>query len=122
MRDNNANLNLPDGVRWSVIVLTICASLSVTSANAQVNYGDGIGNSISRIATPRVWIAQRDNNGERHEDQDNYRSKSDVMREVKRRYDARVLKITLNKKRHAYRVRLLMPNGKVRNISVSAHR
>jgi hypothetical protein len=44
------------------------------------------------------------------------------MQEVKRRYDAKVLKITLNKQRQIYNVRVLMPNGKVRNIQVSAER
>lgn len=51
-----------------------------------------------------------------------YRSRSDVMREVKRRYDAKVLKISLNRQREIYNVRLLMPNGKVRSIQVSARR
>ncbi|MFT6005191.1 MAG: hypothetical protein ACI9SX_000147 [Pseudoalteromonas tetraodonis] len=50
------------------------------------------------------------------------RSRGDVMQEVKRRYDAKVLKITLNKQRQIYNVRVLMPNGKVRNIQVSAKR
>lgn len=54
--------------------------------------------------------------------QSDYRSRSEVMREVKRRYDAKVLKISLNKQREVYNVRLLMPNGKVRNIQVSARR
>jgi uncharacterized membrane protein YkoI len=52
----------------------------------------------------------------------NLRSRNDVMQEVKRRYDAKVLKITLNKQREIYNVRVLMPNGKVRNIQVSAKR
>ena len=51
-----------------------------------------------------------------------YRSKAEVMRIVKRKYDARVLKISLLEQRGIYRVRLLMPNGKIRNISVSAKR
>lgn len=49
-----------------------------------------------------------------------YRSKSAVIADVKRRYNARVLKIALNKKLGVYRVRILMPNGKVRVVSVSA--
>lgn len=51
-----------------------------------------------------------------------FRSRSEVMREIKRRYDAKVLKISLNKKREIYNVRVLMPSGKVRNIQVSARR
>ena len=50
------------------------------------------------------------------------RSRSDVMREVKQRYNAEVLRIKLNEKRMVYQVRVLMPNGKVKNITVSAQR
>lgn len=52
----------------------------------------------------------------------NVRSRSDVMREVKQRYNAEVLRIELDEKRMVYRVRVLMPNGKVKNITVSARR
>ena len=52
--------------------------------------------------------------------QSNVRSKSDVMREVKQRYNAKVLKISLNEKSGTYNVRVLMPNGKVRSLQVNA--
>ena len=98
--------------KWLAISLVVAVfCLTGTSTLAQFEYG----NSISRVPEPGVWVAQNDR-------RDNYRSKSDVMREVKRRYDARVLKISLNEKHGVYRVRLLMPNGKVRNITVSATR
>ena len=48
------------------------------------------------------------------------RSRSDVMSEVKSKYNAKVLKISLNEKAGVYNVRMLMPNGKVRSIQVSA--
>ncbi len=54
--------------------------------------------------------------------QSQVRSRSEVVREVKRRYNAEVLKVTLNKSRTAYKVRILMPNGRVREISVSARK
>ncbi len=50
------------------------------------------------------------------------RSKSEVVREIKQRYNANVLKISLNSKGTAYNVRVLMPNGRVRQITVSALR
>lgn len=53
---------------------------------------------------------------------DNLRSRSDVMQEVKRRYNAEVLKISLDERQQVYRVRVLMPNGKVRNLTISARR
>ena len=52
----------------------------------------------------------------------NFRTRSEVVREVKRRFNARVLKISLNRKRAVYNVRILLPNGKVRNLQVSARR
>jgi uncharacterized membrane protein YkoI len=53
---------------------------------------------------------------------DNLRSRSDVMQEVKRRYNAEILKISLDERQQVYRVRVLMPNGKVRNLTISARR
>ncbi|MCH2191616.1 MAG: hypothetical protein MK188_11890 [Gammaproteobacteria bacterium] len=50
------------------------------------------------------------------------RSKSEVVREVKQRYNAEVLKISLNKQRATYQVRILLPNGRVKQISVNAKR
>jgi len=52
--------------------------------------------------------------------QDNVRSRSDVMQEVKQRYNAKVLKISLNEEAGVYYVRMLMPSGKVRSIKVNA--
>jgi len=54
--------------------------------------------------------------------QNDKRSRSDVMNEVKKRYDAKVLKISLNAKTQTYNVRILLPSGKVRNIQMSANR
>lgn len=50
------------------------------------------------------------------------RSKSEVVREVKQRYDAEILKISLNQQRETYQVRILLPNGRVKQISVNAQR
>ncbi|NND83176.1 MAG: hypothetical protein HKN50_12175 [Gammaproteobacteria bacterium] len=69
------------------------------------------------VLTP-LRHAQKANDSKRQ----NFRSRSEVVAEVKRRYDARVLKISLNRKREIYNVRILMPNGKVRNLQVSARR
>jgi len=52
----------------------------------------------------------------------NLRSRSDVIQEVKRQYNAEVLKISLNERKQVYRVRVLMPNGKVRNLRINARR
>jgi len=50
------------------------------------------------------------------------RSKSEVMDEVKRRYGGQVLRISLNQQSASYNVRVLLPNGKVRNLQISARR
>ncbi|RBP50845.1 PepSY domain-containing protein [Arenicella xantha] len=50
------------------------------------------------------------------------RSRSEVVQEVKDRYNAKVLRIQLNKDRSVYKVRVLMPNGKVRDLSIRASR
>ena len=53
----------------------------------------------------------------------NLRSRREVIQEVKRRYNnAEVLKITLDERRQVYKVRILMPNGKVRNLTIDARR
>lgn len=102
-------------LRLRALRAAVCALAFVLmvapAVNAQMDYG----HSISRQPEIRSWVADNDSG-------DGWRSKAEVMREAKRRYDARVLKITLNEKREIYRVRLLMPNGKVRVVSVSARR
>lgn len=50
------------------------------------------------------------------------RSKSEVMQEVKSRYNGQVVKISLNDRTQMYSVRVLLPNGKVKNLSVSARK
>lgn len=50
------------------------------------------------------------------------KSRSQVIEEVKRRYDAEILKISLDERQQVYRVRVLMKNGKVRNLQISARR
>ena len=50
------------------------------------------------------------------------KSKSEVMREVKRRYNGQVVKISLNDRTQTYSVRVLLPNGKVKNLTVSARK
>ncbi len=63
---------------------------------------------------------QFQNNSERKR---SVRSRSEVVQEVKRRHrGAEVLKISLNRNGTAYNVRVLMPNGKVRSLQVSALR
>lgn len=50
------------------------------------------------------------------------KSRSEVVSEVKRTYGGEVLKVVLNQKRKVYQVRVLMPDGRVRMVTVSAER
>ena len=53
---------------------------------------------------------------------DAIRSRSEVVQEVKERYNAKVLRIQLSRDQSVYKVRVLMPNGKVRDLSIRARR
>ena len=66
------------------------------------------------------WNKTSYKNSSRYAQNNNFRSRSDVMNEVKQRYNAKVLKISLNEQAGVYNVRLLMPNGKVRSVQVNA--
>ena len=92
-------------------ILCVFLLLFASVSTAQTPYGQG----IARQPQTQDWIYLR-------AEKNDFRPKSEVVREVKRRYDARVLKISLNEKRGVYRVRILMPNGKVRNLTVNARR
>jgi len=48
------------------------------------------------------------------------RSKSSVISEVKKRYNGEVVKVSFNERKSSYSVRVLLPNGKVKNVEVSA--
>ena len=49
------------------------------------------------------------------------RSKDEVIKQIKQRHkNAKVLKISLNKQKTVYRVRVLMHSGKVRQLTVNA--
>ena len=60
--------------------------------------------------------------GTQYSQKDNFRSRDDVIREVKRRHNCEILKVSLDERKQQYKVRVLMPNGKVRNLKISARR
>ena len=60
--------------------------------------------------------------GTQYSQKDNLRSRDDVIREVKRRHNCEILKVSLDERKQQYKVRVLMPNGKVRNLKISARR
>lgn len=48
------------------------------------------------------------------------KSKREVMSKVSKQYDAQVLKIQLNSEGTSYSVRILLPSGKVKTVTVNA--
>jgi len=92
------------------------ASLAVTnnaSAFERTDRYSSMPNSSKSSVRGLNSYAQRSQRGK-------VRSRSEVMREVKQRYQAEVLRIKLNERRMVYEVRVLLPNGKVKNITVGA--
>lgn len=79
---------------------------------SKVKYQSGI---TKRRATGKPWATLK-------LAKENLRSRSDVMNEVKKRYEAKVLKISLNSHTGIYHVRILLPNGKVRSVQISRKR
>jgi hypothetical protein len=69
--------------------------------------------SLESVVRPLRWVKNDDRN---------FRSKEEVMNEVKNRYKVKVLRISLNEKRGVYNVRILLPSGKVKNVQLSARR
>ena len=74
--------------------------------------------SVSKQKVYRPWVLSQSSKSSKK----GLRSRSDVMNEVKKRYDAKVLKISLNSHTGIYNVRILLPNGKVRLIQISQKR
>ena len=68
---------------------------------------------LENVIRPLRWVKNEDRK---------LRSKGEVMSEVKNRYNAKVLRISLNEKRGVYNVRILLPSGKVKNVQLSARR
>ena len=69
--------------------------------------------SLESVIRPLRWVKNDDRS---------FRSKAEVMSEVKNRYKAKVLRISLNEKSGVYNVRVLLPSGKVKNVQLSARR
>lgn len=103
----------------SLVLLVLCL-LVPSSATANSAYGEpyrSIRQSgeqlLETVLQPRRLAQNK---------RSELRSRSEVVEEVKRRYNARVLRISLNRQQEIYDVRVLMPNGKVKNIKMSATR
>ena len=117
---------------FTLVVISSCLSIANVSAknsviNQQFEYQFGLDrNSFSHSSRQynRKMNTNTASNSMRwaRNSQGLLLSKSDVIRAVKKRYNARVLKINLKKSHSIYSVRILMPSGKIKNIQINARR
>lgn len=104
-------------------LLCVVVGMLALSVNTSVHADPrGVYKAPQQTQLKHVLRPLRHAQSQRASENKNFRSRSEVVQEVKRRYNARVLKISLNQNRSVYSVRILMPNGKVRNLKVSALR
>ena len=99
-----------------LILATLALLVSGIGETYAKNYSKSYGHSH---ASHYKWNKSSYKNAPKYA-QDKFRSRSEVMNEVKQNYNAKVLKISLNEETGVYHVRMLMPNGKVRSIKVNA--
>ena len=97
--------------------LGFAADSVLVASSPNQNYRDQDNSAFKSVVQPfRYLHAQSNRNGS------SLRSKSEVMQEVKSRYNGKVVKISLNERTATYNVRVLLPSGKVKNLSVNARR
>lgn len=104
--------------------LIVLAYLSAGLVNANVFLNDGLSHSQPYLDSPSVtqlratpWDYRLSQSS-----QGSLRSQSDVIREVKSRYNAEVLKISLSSNGRNYRVRILKQDGTITIVKVRAIR
>lgn len=110
-----------------LILLVLVVFFSADDALA--NYRSDFQSDYRYIVTPLLMPGAKHTQNARHttrrysqNEQIQLRSRSEVVNEVKERYNAKVLKISLNKQKTKYNVRVFMPSGKVRNLEINARR
>ncbi len=128
----NIYINLFKQLLFTIIVISSCLSIVNVSANnselkqqfesALESGGNSFLNSSRQYNSKLNANTALKSMSWAQSSQARFISKSDVVRSVKKRYNARVLKITLNEARAMYQVRVLMPSGKIKNINISARR
>ena len=109
--NNQASQTFQSRVKQCLIAFVICSFSQLVSAvhsDVRTNFAENTNTNIKPL------LVAQSNQG--------FRSKSQVMSEVKGRYGGQVLKISLNEKSASYSVRILLPSGKVKNVQVSARK
>ena len=111
-------------VTWLLMLIALqLASSGVVSAYNEGALQDNNGAFINDLTSNYSHASELSWQKDVSQNQRNQlRSRNDVIREIKSRYNAEVLKISLSQNALFYNVRVLMPSGKVRNIQVNAER
>lgn len=109
-----------------MLIVLPCAGLGVVNANEFASNFHGPSTGVTKL-TSQNSINQYDarlsgTDALCKDGNSDVISQSKVIRQVKNDYNAEVLRISLSKDRRHYNVRVLMPNGKVKNIKVNAQR
>ena len=109
-------------IKLCLLLLVLCSSKFAfgIEANKDVKSGFVSQQGLRSVLQPLLHTQanSRNSSGSRAA----FRSKSEVMAEVKRRYGGQVLRISLNEQSASYSVRVLLPTGKVKNLQVSARK
>lgn len=123
---------LKNGIRISLILSVLCLSGTAFAINSNALHSSTANSSLETVGSKDHFYRSRDDSYDsvlqplRHAQSNrsskNLRSKSEVMQEVKQRYNGKVVKISLNERTYMYNVRVLLPSGKVKNLSISAQK
>lgn len=116
---NTVSYKLIGLIKACFVLVLLCSSTTVFAIDEKaVKAFSDSEQSYRSPLLPLRYAQSRNSNGSNTA----LRSKSEVMEEVKRRYGGQVLRISLNQQSASYSVRVLLPDGKVRNLQVSARR
>lgn len=100
----------------SVVITNTASALQSESGQTRIFYQMNNGVPSNSIAhKPQGYLEQY-----RAENKQRYLSKRQAIRQVKKRYDAEVLRINFDAQRELYRVKILTGKGRVKFVTVDA--
>ena len=126
------NSSLKNGIRISLILTVLCLSETAFAINSNTLQSSMANSSLETVSFKDNFYRSRDDSynsvlqplrhAQSNRSSKTLRSKSEVMQEVKQRYNGKVVKISLNERTSMYNVRVLLPSGKVKSVSISAQK
>ena len=115
-----ANTTFRKSISLSMTLLLLCVSSSVFALNASNSVSQKNDERLQSVIQPLMY-AQSDSRSSTQSGS-SYRSKSEVMQQVKNQYNGKVIRISLNERSATYSVRVLLPSGKVKSLSGNARK